>query len=143
MKPPRALQFPTEGACFCGLADIGYICALNLLKWIVMEMNDYQRQAAASAIYPRTMRGVYPTLGLTGEAGEVAEKVKKVIRDHGGEFSEEAKLEIAKELGDVMWYVAAIAGDLGFSLEQIAQLNLEKLASRQSRNRLHGSGDNR
>lgn len=108
-----------------------------------MEMNEYQRQAAASAIYPRTMRGVYPTLGLTGEAGEVAEKVKKVIRDHGGEFSEEAKLEIAKELGDVMWYVAAIAGDLGFSLEQIAQLNLEKLASRQSRNRLHGSGDNR
>ena len=95
-----------------------------------MEMNDYQRQAAASAIYPRTMRGVYPTLGLTGEAGEVAEKVKKVIRDHGGEFSEEAKLEIAKELGDVMWYVALTCDVLHISLDDVMRLNVEKLLKR-------------
>ena len=108
-----------------------------------MNINDYQQQAAASAIYPRTMGVVYPTLGLTGEAGEVAEKVKKVIRDHQGQLSPEAKVEIGKELGDVLWYVAAIASDLGFTLSDIAEMNLQKLASRQSRNRLHGSGDNR
>ena len=70
-----------------------------------MNINDYQQQAAASAIYPRTMGVVYPTLGLTGEAGEVAEKVKKVIRDHQGQFSPEAKVEIGKELGDVLLQV--------------------------------------
>ena len=108
-----------------------------------MEFNDYQKQAAATAIYPREMKGVYPVLGLAGETGEVAEKVKKVIRDHGGDFSDEARLEIAKELGDVLWYLAATAGDLGYTLNDIAELNLQKLHSRQSRNVLHGSGDNR
>ncbi|MDO4511057.1 MAG: nucleoside triphosphate pyrophosphohydrolase family protein [Bacteroidales bacterium] len=108
-----------------------------------MKLNEYQQQAAASAIYPRDMKGVYPVLGLAGETGEVAEKVKKVIRDHGGHFSDEAKVEIAKELGDVLWYLAATAADLGFTLEEIAQLNLQKLASRTQRGTLQGSGDNR
>lgn len=108
-----------------------------------MKLNEYQEQASASAIYPRNMKAVYPALGLAGETGEVAEKVKKVIRDHGGNFREEAKTEIAKELGDVLWYLAAMAGDLGFTLEQIAEMNLQKLASRKSRGQLHGSGDNR
>ena len=87
---------------------------------------------------------VYPALGLAGEAGEGADKVKKTIRDKGGNFTDETvKSEIAKELGDVMWYLAATARDLGYTLEEIAEMNLAKTRSRASRDRVHGSGDNR
>lgn len=108
-----------------------------------MELNDYQNGAISTAIYDRKDAVVYPTLGLTGEAGEVADKVKKVIRDNGGELSEDKRKEIAKELGDVLWYTAVLARDLGYSLNEIAQMNLQKLASRKERGVLHGSGDNR
>lgn len=108
-----------------------------------MTFDEYQRMAMETAIYPRECGAVYPVLGLAGESGEVAEKVKKVIRDHGGVFSSEIKLEIAKEAGDVLWYLAALARELDMTLDQIAQLNVEKLRSRSSRNRLHGNGDNR
>lgn len=108
-----------------------------------MTLNDYQNKALKTAIYPEEAKVVYPTLGLTGEAGEVADKVKKIIRDNNGQLSDEKKLEIAKEIGDVLWYCATLSHDLGFTLEEIAQMNYDKLHSRQLRGKLHGSGDNR
>lgn len=108
-----------------------------------MDIKDYQTQAIKTAIYPEQHRIVYPTLGLVGEAGEVAEKVKKVLRDSGGEFTLEKKEELAKELGDVLWYIANLANDLKYDLETIAEMNINKLKSRQERNKLKGSGDNR
>ena len=108
-----------------------------------MNLNEYQETAASTAIYPEDSNIIYPVLGLNGEAGEVAEKVKKVIRDNNGIFSEEVITEIAKELGDVLWYLAAIARDLDLTLEDIARGNLIKLKQRQDRNKLNGSGDNR
>ncbi len=86
---------------------------------------------------------IYPTLGLAGEAGEVAEKVKKVIRDKGGVFDNDARAAIAKELGDVLWYVAQIASELSLDLSNVAQGNLDKLADRAQRGQLQGNGDNR
>lgn len=108
-----------------------------------MTLNDYQNKALETAIYPEEAKVVYPTLGLTGEAGEVADKVKKIIRDNNGQLSDEKKLEIVKEIGDVLWYCATLSHDLGFTLEEIAQMNYDKLHSRQLRGKLHGSGDNR
>ena len=108
-----------------------------------MTINEYQEGALRTAIYPESRRIIYPTLGLTGEAGEVADKVKKVIRDNNDEFTDERKQQIALELGDVMWYAATLAHDLGYSLDEICQMNLNKLASRMQRNKLHGSGDER
>ena len=108
-----------------------------------MELNDYQNRALETAIYPTEAKIVYPTLGLTGEAGEVADKVKKVIRDFKGEFSESVRYELAKELGDVLWYIAALSHDLGYTLEEIGEMNNAKLASRKQRGMINGNGDNR
>lgn len=108
-----------------------------------MELNDYQKAALVTAIYPEDKRIIYPALGMCGEAGEVADKVKKVIRDNDQQFTEEKKLEIAKEVGDVLWYCATLSNDIGFTLEEIAQINIEKLQSRQQRGKLGGNGDNR
>lgn len=100
---------------------------LNYIPHIetMLEFDVYQNFAFDTAIYPTDMRIIYPTLGLTGEAGEVADKVKKVYRDNNGEFDNERRKEIAKELGDVLWYVANIATDLGYRLSEIAQMNVE------------------
>lgn len=105
------------------------------------NLNNYQMQAREFAIYPERMKVVYPALGLAGEAGEVADKVKKIYRDD----RTDAKFlsEIAKEIGDVMWYCAVLAEDLGFSLQQIAEMNIYKLQSRKSAGNIVGSGDNR
>lgn len=108
-----------------------------------MTLNEYQQHALETAVYPDDRRIIYPTLGLTGEAGEVADKVKKVIRDAGEEFTPERRLEIVKEIGDVLWYCATLSHDLGYDLEQVAQTNVDKLRSRMERNRIAGSGDNR
>ncbi|MDE6367155.1 MAG: nucleoside triphosphate pyrophosphohydrolase family protein [Muribaculaceae bacterium] len=108
-----------------------------------MTLDEYQSAALKTAIYPSEMSIVYPTLGLTGEAGEVADKVKKTIRDNGGRFSDERRRQIALELGDVMWYAATLARDLGYSLDDIAAMNIDKIASRVERGVLHGAGDNR
>jgi NTP pyrophosphatase (non-canonical NTP hydrolase) len=108
-----------------------------------MDFDDYQRAARRTAIYADRFRVVYPALGLASEAGEVAGKIKKVLRDEDGEF-EAAPVEALKgELGDVLWYVAVLAADLGLSLEEIAAQNLGKLASRSERGRLGGAGDRR
>lgn len=109
-----------------------------------MNTNNYQTAALSTAIYPNQGDNiVYPTLGLVGEAGEVAEKVKKVIRDNGGVVTDTTKEKIAKELGDVCWYLAVLSHELGYKLEDIMQMNLDKLASRQQRGVISGSGDAR
>lgn len=108
-----------------------------------MELNEYQSAALTTAVYPEDKRIIYPALGMNGEAGEVADKVKKVIRDNEQEFTEETKLAIALEVGDVLWYCATMAHDLGYTLEEIAKMNIRKLLSRQQRGKLGGSGDNR
>lgn len=96
-----------------------------------------------TAIYPCDNSITYTVLGLAGETGEIAEKVKKTIRDRQGKFDEAVKLDIAREAGDVLWYLAALAHELGMSLEDIARLNIEKIYSRRDRDVIHGSGDNR
>ncbi len=106
-----------------------------------MNFSEYQERANATAIYNTEFSIMYPTLGLAGEAGEVAEKVKKIIRDNKNIVDE--REDIAKELGDVLWYVAAVARDIGFKLEAIAEMNIEKLESRKERGVLQGNGDNR
>jgi len=108
-----------------------------------VEFRDYQHFSRRTASYPREAWLSYPALGLAGEAGEVAEHAKKTIRDDGGEVSDERRAAIAKELGDVLWYVAQLASELGLELEDIARENLEKLFSRQRRGVLSGSGDDR
>ena len=108
-----------------------------------MTLNEYQQKALETAVYPQEFKIIHPSLGLTGEAGECADKVKKVIRDNGGQFTEEKKYELAKEIGDVLWYCATFANDIGFDLETIGQMNNDKLHSRQERGVLGGSGDNR
>ena len=109
-----------------------------------MKFETYENRAACTAIYPE--RGdnlIYPVLGLLGEAGEIANKVKKIHRDHGGEMTEEIQSSLVDEIGDVLWYLAAVAHELGFRLEDIAELNLTKLAHRKNKGTLTGSGDNR
>ena len=109
-----------------------------------MTFEEYQKISRETAIYPdKDNNFIYPTLGLVGETGEVAEKIKKVLRDKNAVITEETKKELSKELGDVLWYFSQLATELGFSLEEIAALNVEKLKSRQERGMLHGSGDNR
>jgi NTP pyrophosphatase (non-canonical NTP hydrolase) len=109
-----------------------------------MDLQAYQERSRETARYPRAgADALYPTLGLCGEAGEVAEKVKKVLRDNDGRFDPEAVALIALELGDVLWYVAQLATELDLRLEDIAEQNLAKLASRAARNVLGGSGDRR
>jgi len=111
-----------------------------------MKLNEYQDAAVSTAIYPGqgSFQGVtYCALKLAGEAGEVAEKIGKVIRDDGSAISEARRQDLKKELGDVAWYVAALSKELGFTLEEVAQANIEKLASRKERGKLRGSGDDR
>lgn len=106
-----------------------------------MNLDDYQERAVQTAIYKGKI--VYPVLGLASEAGEVAGKLKKILRDNNGTYTDQNLRALADELGDVLWYVAAVAKDLGYTLDTIAQNNLDKLRERQERNVLQGSGDNR
>jgi len=111
-----------------------------------MTFNNYQTNASRTAFYPRDLANdglYYTTLGLVGEAGEIANKVKKIMRDNDGKLSKEAKAGIYAELGDVLWYCANIADELGVNLEDVAKSNLIKLADRLKRGKIKGSGDNR
>jgi NTP pyrophosphatase (non-canonical NTP hydrolase) len=103
-----------------------------------MDFNEYQKKAVGFAVYPATHKVLYPALGLCGETGEVAEKVKKQVRD--GVFN---RHEVAKELGDVLWYLTNLANDIGYNLDEIAGMNVDKLQSRKDRDVIKGSGDNR
>jgi NTP pyrophosphatase (non-canonical NTP hydrolase) len=108
-----------------------------------MGFDDYQHAARRTAVYARRDRVIYPALGLASEAGEVAGKIKKVLRDQDGNFDRTPLDAIKDELGDVLWYVAALAGDLGLSLDDIATANLAKLGARQRRGTIGGAGDQR
>ncbi|WP_269622966.1 nucleoside triphosphate pyrophosphohydrolase family protein [Prochlorococcus marinus] len=109
-----------------------------------MDLNQYQDKSRETARYPDVGNNpIYPTLGLAGESGEVADKVKKVIRDKNGVFGENEKIQIKLELGDVLWYVAQLSSELGFKLEDVAITNIEKLSSRSKRGAISGDGDNR
>ena len=108
-----------------------------------VELSEYQRRSRATAAYPRDAWLAYPALGLAGEAGEVADHAKKAIRDDGGVVSDERRAAMGKELGDVLWYVAQVASELGLDLDEVAEGNLAKLLSRQERGVLSGSGDDR
>lgn len=109
-----------------------------------MKFSDYQKLFHKTAIYPN--RGdnlAYAVLGLNGEAGEVAEKLKKEMRDGHQTDVEDSAMAMLKELGDVLWYVTACAYENGFTLEDVARMNTKKLESRLERNKLGGSGDER
>lgn len=107
-----------------------------------MDFATYQQRCRSTARYPQVgANPIYPTLGLCGEAGEVADKVKKVVRDRDGQFDAAVRDDLLLELGDVLWYVAQLASELGFSLAEIGEANLAKLASRAERNVIGGSGD--
>ena len=109
-----------------------------------MSFADYQQRSRATAVYPGAGENLlYPTLGLCGEAGEGAEKVKKMLRDDDGVLTAERREALAKELGDVLWYVAQVATEAELDLQEVADANLRKLLSRQERGVLQGSGDER
>ena len=109
----------------------------------VSDLDMYQQVAKQTAIYPREQAIIYPTLGLTGEAGEVANKVKKIIRDDGNKINEGLVQEISAEIGDCLWYISVLADDIGIKLSDIANANLIKLANRKEKGTIHGSGDTR
>jgi NTP pyrophosphatase (non-canonical NTP hydrolase) len=110
---------------------------------------DYEFATAETAIYPGagdkdSYEGLsYATLGLVGEAGEIANKVKKIARDNEGVITREHRDKLAEELGDVMWYVAQLARQIHYRLEEVCRTNVNKLADRAERGVLQGSGDNR
>jgi NTP pyrophosphatase (non-canonical NTP hydrolase) len=109
-----------------------------------MNFNDYQTQSRKTAKYPAIGHPViYPTLGLTNEAGEVAGKIKKIFRDKGGVIGEAERDALKGELGDVLWYLTQLCTELDLSLEDVAAHNLEKLFSRMERGKISGDGDNR
>ena len=106
-----------------------------------MDMNEYQKNAVTTAVYPAQHKILYPALGLAGEAGEVANKVKKIMRDGTGKLPADWREQLASEIGDVLWYCAALSEDLGYTLGRIAKENEVKLASRKKKGTIHGSGD--
>lgn len=108
-----------------------------------MNFAEYQEAAVKTAIYGVGVKISYPALGLAGEAGEVCNKVKKIFRDNDGVVSEEKRADLLSEIGDVLWYCAALANDLNLSLEDIATANINKLHARNKAGTIQGSGDNR
>ena len=109
----------------------------------VSDLDMYQKVALTTAIYPREQAIIYPTLGLTGEAGEVANKVKKIIRDGSNSKDEKLVSEIKSEIGDCLWYIAVLANDFDIKLSDIASTNLIKLENRKKKDTIRGSGDKR
>lgn len=110
-----------------------------------MELNEYQKKALETALYPEKYKVIYPGLGLGNEAGEVMGKIKKWLRgdDSHGTMSEERREALKGELGDVLWYLAVLANDLELDLDDIARTNVEKLNSRKERGTIKGDGDKR
>ena len=103
-----------------------------------MNFNEYQLKAQETAVYPENAKIIYPALGLAGEAGELANQVKKIIRDDGGNLTPERAEKIVDELGDVLWYCAALASDIGIYLDEVALKNLLKLATRHAESKIRG-----
>ena len=111
----------------------------------INKLDEYQEKTRLTAIYPAIANNkfLYPVLGLVGESGELANKVKKIFRDDNGVVSDEKKEAMVAELGDILWYCSRIADELDVSLSDVATSNINKLLSRQNRDVLIGSGDNR
>ncbi|MBY6293909.1 hypothetical protein GLU60_00790 [Nanohaloarchaea archaeon H01] len=103
-----------------------------------MSFTQYQKETKKTALYPQETPLQYLSLGITGEAGEISEKIKKKERD--GKLDEE---DLAKEIGDVLWYLSQLATELDKDLGEIAEQNIEKLKDRKKRDKISGSGDNR
>ena len=114
-----------------------------------MTLDEYQKETVQFDVFPDKEYRITDVafnekiLGLAGETGETLDKFKKIIRDKNGNISADDKREIAKELGDTLWYVSAIGRYLGLGLDEIAQINIDKLVKRKRENKIHGSGDNR
>ena len=108
-----------------------------------MDFNNYQFRASQTAVYPQEKALEYLSLGLVSEAGEVAGKVKKLIRDNDSQMTEENREQLILEIGDVLWYVAQLCTTLKENMGAVAQKNADKLSARKSNNTIHGSGDNR
>lgn len=108
-----------------------------------MEFREYEKVAMSTKVGWCKNEILYPLIGFCGETGEVADKIKKVLRDKNGDFSEDDRIEILKEIGDTLWYMAALCQDLGYSLEDAANINLSKIVKRRAENTIHGEGDNR
>lgn len=111
-----------------------------------MTFDEYQKQSKSTAQYSDFFKSapwVYLALGLAGEAGEVVDKLKKVGRNNNGVFTDEAKLELQKEFGDVLWYLSQLCEELGLSLDEVARLNRAKLEDRKVRDVIKSRGDNR
>ncbi len=108
-----------------------------------MTLDEYQAIARQTALYPDDQRITYPALGLASEAGEVAGKVKKVLRDQGGDFNQAQREAIRDELGDVLWYVAVLSAEVGFTLDEVAGRNASKLKARMEKGTIRGEGDHR
>jgi len=108
-----------------------------------MELNEYQQLAKKTAIYPKDQAISYTILGLASEAGEVAGKYKKILRDKDSQLTEKDIQELKKELGDILWYIASLSSELGVTLEDVASTNISKLLDRQRRNKIKGNGDER
>ena len=100
-----------------------------------MKFEEYQANASQTALYPNRLKNLeYPTLGLAGEAGEVANIVKKIQRDFGGKITDEIRTKLKDELGDVLWYISACSDELGLTLDEVAEFNIEKLTKRHKNN---------
>lgn len=113
-------------------------------SWAKSEFDEYQDFCKGTAKYPNVGNNLtYPVLGLCGESGEVAEKVKKLFRDSGGVLTPEVRKAILKEIGDVAWYVAMVAHEIGYNMSDVITENKDKLTSRKERNVISGSGDER
>lgn len=111
-----------------------------------MSFNAYQEFVREMKVYPEKYAVAYPALGLAGESGEIAEKVKKWLRGDSGQAGDayiKLRQDLLLELGDPLWYIAALADDLGFTLQEVVDANFVKLTSRKDRGVLQGSGDNR
>jgi NTP pyrophosphatase (non-canonical NTP hydrolase) len=107
-----------------------------------MKLNEYQGHALETAVYPIASKIIYPILGLAGEAGEVADKYKKIVRGDKA-LDPETLAALVGEVGDVLWYVAVLSADLGYTLSEVADMNIEKLNSRKLRGVIKGDGDTR
>lgn len=113
------------------------------LELFDITVDEYQHMVAQTAIFSKEIGLTYCTLGLTGEAGEVAEKVKKLFRDKEGVVTPEFVHDVTRELGDVLWYITALGSTLGISLQDVMKENHRKLNKRLATNTIHGDGDNR
>lgn len=108
-----------------------------------ISLQEYNNLINLTKVYPKEIGILYCSLGLAGESGEVCEKIKKIYRDNSGNITEEKRLEIAKEISDVIWYCTALSQEIGYSLQDILYLNKVKLMKRKETNTLHGEGDSR